>query len=169
MCTRIFDWLVVIVVPEATLPAWVDKQTNKQNKANPKREYKCCVKLLKPRRSTLFTQGVSDVKPCTSSGPITHLCSIKCPRNVCSSFSPGAPSSAFTGNPRRHICLDCPAAETRDGSQLHNGTESGILGPKAEPRWSESCLTAADFCVTPSPRVILMLIFAKYECVALFV
>lgn len=122
-----FDWLVVIAVPKATLTAWVEKK-NKQKKA--KRENKCFVKPFKRRQSTLFTQGISYFIPHTSRGPITHLCNIKCPRNVCFSFTPRAPSSASTYNPRHHICLYCPAAETREGSQLHNGTETGILGQK---------------------------------------
>lgn len=117
------DWL-------SSLSLKPHRQHGSRKKTHLKRAYKCCVKLFKLRQCTLCTQGISSFLPRTSSGPITHLCNVKCPRNVCFSFTLRAPSSAFTCNPRRHICLYWPAAETWEGSQLHNGTETGILGQK---------------------------------------
>lgn len=94
-----------------------------------KGEYKCCVKLFKRRQSTLLTQGISTLYHAHAA--------VQLPISVTSSV----PEMSASHSPRGLLLLPPLATQGAtsaftvplwklEGIQLHNGTETGILGQK---------------------------------------
>lgn len=114
ICARMLDWLVVTVVPKATLTAWVEKQ---------KRDRKRCAKPFKQAEHTLYPRHrVHPVVqlPISITSSVPEMSASRSPRGLLllPSLATQDATSAFT----------VPLRPQEVGGTLHNRTETGILG-----------------------------------------